>query len=232
MLAWVPAARAAEVRFSPAPPMAGQPFQVIYRGAASGCGEEGQLTLDRIIANHIFLTVVAANCPVLPTGFVEYTATAIVGPLAAGSYLVVVSEEVGAQVPVAVHVAEALEVQEPPVCVVTATSLCLGGRFEVTGDWTDFAQRSGPMQALADGFHGLGDWGVLWFFSPENPELVVKALDGCAVNGHHWIFVSPASTVEYLVQVRDVRSGAVRTYANALGALPELFADTEAFPCS
>ena len=94
--------------------------------------------------------------------------------------------------------------------------LCLqGGRFEVQAHW------SNPERA--------GDWGVgaalridesdesglFWFFEPENIELVVKVLDGRAINGSHWVFFGSLSDVEYWVTVRDAMSGgASRTWHN------------------
>ena len=120
-----------------------------------------------------------------------------------------------------------------PLCEATDTSLCLGnGRFEVTGEWTDFESHHGVAHAAPDDFKGLGNYGVLWFFSADNPEMAVKVLNGCSFNGHYWVFLSPASTVEYHITVRDVVTGQQKTYSNALGHVPSLTADTSAFPCS
>jgi hypothetical protein len=38
--------------------------------------------------------------------------------------------------------------------------------------------------------------GYIWFFDPENVELVVKALDGRPINGKFWFFHGALSNVE------------------------------------
>ncbi len=73
-----------------------------------------------------------------------------------------------------------------------------------------------------------GDTGYFWFFSSGNVELVVKALDGRAVNGYFWIFYGALSDVEYTLTVTDTSTGAVKTYANPQGRLASN-ADTAAF---
>jgi hypothetical protein len=42
---------------------------------------------------------------------------------------------------------------------------------------------------------------TFWFFEPNNPEVTVKILDGRAVNGHSWVFVSSMTTMEFTVHV-------------------------------
>jgi hypothetical protein len=39
--------------------------------------------------------------------------------------------------------------------------------------------------------------GFFWFFTRDNIELVVKALDARAVNGHFWFFYGALSDVGY-----------------------------------
>jgi hypothetical protein len=222
---------ATEITFSPSPPVAGQPFTVTFHGVEFACEDVGQLEVVNIAANRILLEVTPPNCPIIPVGVVEYTATAAVGPLAAGVYQFEVFEAAGGVF--VLQGADSVEVKAAPACSATDTSLCLGGgRFEVTGEWTDFEGHQGEARAMPDGFDGLGDWGVLWFFSTQNPEMLVKLIDACALNGHHWVFLSPASTVEYTITVRDARTGAQRTYGNGLGQVPALTADTRAFPCA
>jgi hypothetical protein len=127
-----------------------------------------------------------------------------------------------------------LPVFGPPACQATDTALCLNSaRFEITGEWRDFAGRTGAAHAVRpeQGRAGLSDSGLLWFFRPDNHEVLVKVLNGCQLNGHYWVFVSAATTVEYELVVRDVESGATRSYPKALGTVPRLTADTTAFPC-
>jgi hypothetical protein len=226
------AAGASELSFSPSPAVAGQPITVTFRGHAFACEDQGLLKVSGLTSQRVDLEVTPANCPIIPVGFVEYTASTTIGPLGAGTYIVSVFEVPGSG-PSVVHERVTLEVKEPPVCSATDTSLCLGGgRFEVTAEWKDFDDRSGAAHAMPDTLGGLGDWGVLWFFSAENPELLVKILEACSATGTYWVFLSPGSNVEYDVTVRDVKTGAQKTYSNPLGTFPRLTADAQTFPCS
>ena len=60
-----------------------------------------------------------------------------------------------------------------------------------------------------------GDTGAFWFFDPANLELMIKVLDGRAVNGYFWVFYGSLSNVEFTVTVTDTTTGAVKTYHNA-----------------
>ena len=98
--------------------------------------------------------------------------------------------------------------------------LCLrDGRFEVQVHWTNATRfddygigRSVPVDVSDES-------GLFWFFSPANIELVVKVLDGRALNGNHWVFFGALSDVEYWITVRDVANGAKRTYHNPQGRI-------------
>jgi hypothetical protein len=114
-----------------------------------------------------------------------------------------------------------------PRCVAGSEVLCLGGgRFEARVDWKNpFTGQTGTGKALPL----TGDTGSFWFFDAANLELMIKVLDGGAVNGHFWVFYGSLSNVEYTVTVTDTETGAAKTYHNA----PFEFAsraDVEAFP--
>ncbi|MXX74188.1 MAG: hypothetical protein F4210_03685 [Holophagales bacterium] len=70
--------------------------------------------------------------------------------------------------------------------------------------------------------------GLFFFFAPANLEVLVKVLDGCDVNGHHWVSAASATDMGLDLVVRDLRSGAKRRYVKAAGE-PEAFTDTSAF---
>lgn len=72
------------------------------------------------------------------------------------------------------------------------------------------------------------DTGAFWFFAPANVELVVKVLDGRAVNGKFWVFYGALSDVEYTLTVTDTATGVMKTYHNPAGRLASV-ADTSAF---
>ncbi len=72
------------------------------------------------------------------------------------------------------------------------------------------------------------DTGTFWFLAPSNIELMVKVLDGRAVNGHFWVFSGGMSDFRYTVTVTDTLTGTVRTYTNPAGHIRST-ADTAAF---
>jgi len=109
-------------------------------------------------------------------------------------------------------------------CVPSSTRLCLnGGRFAVEARWS-IPTGNGVGQAVPL----TGDTGYLWFFGPDNVELVVKVLDGRPVNGKFWVFYGALSDVSYTLTVTDTQTGAVREYPNPGGRLASV-ADTGAF---
>ncbi len=61
--------------------------------------------------------------------------------------------------------------------------------------------------------------GFFWFFNADNLELVVKVLDGTAVNGHLWTFYGALSDVEYWLEVTDLATGTAKTYHNPQGEI-------------
>jgi hypothetical protein len=124
------------------------------------------------------------------------------------------------------EVAGLLSVATPLVCLQDAATLCLNAsRFSVRVDWG----------VLSQGTSGAGtpvsltsDTGYFWFFSPNNVELVIKAVDGRAFNGHFWVFYGALSDVEYTITVTDTATGAAKTYTNPQGRLASV-ADTSTF---
>ena len=114
----------------------------------------------------------------------------------------------------------------PGPCVADAQTLCLGDRFRVRAVWKAADGQTGAASVLPVPSR---DSGILWFVSPDNLELLVKVLDGCADNGRHWIFTGPATNVQYLLTVTDTRTGQVRVYFNPQGVTPRAVTDTLAF---
>ncbi len=110
-------------------------------------------------------------------------------------------------------------------CQTTAAHLCLtGNRFAVTVSWQDFSGNKGSGKAV----DLTSDTGYFWFFDASNVELVLKVLDGRAVNGKFWVFYGALSDVTYTITVRDAVTGNVRTYTNPAGQFASV-GDTEAF---
>lgn len=70
------------------------------------------------------------------------------------------------------------------LCEPAPAVLCLqGGRYQVTLDWSALDGRSAAAP-VSDA--RTAEAGLFFFFAPANWEVLVKVLDGCEVNGHHW----------------------------------------------
>lgn len=113
-----------------------------------------------------------------------------------------------------------------PACVPGPHHLCLAdGRFRVEVTWRNFSGQTGMGSVAAC---STVDSGIFWFFDPSNWELMVKVLDGCALNGHHWVFAAATTTVEYTLTVTDTLTGETKAYHNPLGTPAVAITDTSA----
>ena len=113
-------------------------------------------------------------------------------------------------------------------CVPGANTMCLDdGRFSVNVSWSDFQGNRGLGRAV----QVTRDTGAFWFFDDQNLELLVKVLDGTAVNGAHWVFYGALSDVGYEIGVTDTQTGEVRLYKNESGEFGS-GGDIGAFPMS
>ncbi|HVT19149.1 MAG TPA: hypothetical protein VHQ90_23590 [Thermoanaerobaculia bacterium] len=112
-------------------------------------------------------------------------------------------------------------------CAPDPGSLCLeANRFRLDVQFRD--PRSGGLGA-GHPVPLTAQTGTLWFFGADDPELIVKMVDGTAVNGHHWLFYASLSDVEFDLTATDTTTGEKRVYHNPAGTLASL-ADTQAFP--
>jgi hypothetical protein len=116
-----------------------------------------------------------------------------------------------------------------PACPPSATDLlCLNNdRFTVRGTWrTQFGTRGVAPRVL-----GVpnDDSGLLYFFNPDNWEILIKVLDGCPVNNHFWVFYAATTNVEFTLTVTDTQAQEVKVYGNPLGMTAEPIQDTQAF---
>ena len=77
--------------------------------------------------------------------------------------------------------------------------------------WRNYNDGStGPGKAVAL----TSDSGYFWFFDNANVELMIKVLDGRAVNGHFWVLYGALSDVEYTITIDDTLTGARKTFYN------------------
>ncbi|MCG8459316.1 MAG: hypothetical protein MI919_23820 [Holophagales bacterium] len=112
-------------------------------------------------------------------------------------------------------------------CLEDAFTHCLNGdRFQVQVSWNDGNGNSGNGRALAG---DSDDSGQFWFFDVSNWEILVKVLDGCALNDNFWVFAAGATDVEYTLTVTDTLAGESQSYSRDLGERSRAITDTSAF---
>lgn len=96
-------------------------------------------------------------------------------------------------------------------CAAGDGDLCLGdGRFRVETWWQtpDGNTGRGTPTPVSD------DTGWFSFFRPGTAEVMVKALDGCEVNGHNWVFAAGLTDVHTAIRVTDTRAQETVWYFN------------------
>jgi hypothetical protein len=112
-------------------------------------------------------------------------------------------------------------------CTGGATVLCLNsGRFAVRAAWRTAQGATGEAQGVAL----TADTGYFWFFSAANVEVVIKVLDGCAVNDRYWVFAGGLTDVETEIVVEDSVTGFTRRFTNPQGKAFQPIQDTAALP--
>ena len=93
--------------------------------------------------------------------------------------------------------------------------MCLdGGRFEVNVNWSSGNGEAGPASRVPGGTNNSG---LFYFFDSDNWEMLLKVLDGCAVNGHYWVYSAAATDLGLDITVRDTATGAAWTYSKEPG---------------
>jgi hypothetical protein len=120
----------------------------------------------------------------------------------------------------------------PPLgeCEVSEIAHCLaGGRFRAEARFV--AGEDGQDAGIATTSEITGDTGAFWFFDSQNVELLVKVLEGCAVNDSWWVFATGLTDVEVELVVTDTATGVERRYVTPGGSPFAPRFDTAAFPC-
>ena len=117
-------------------------------------------------------------------------------------------------------------------CTPNATTLCVDDqpgdrRFKVQVTF----QGTGNGNAIPLSSLGVNSGGLFWFFGPNNPELLVKVLNGCGLNNRYWIFWSAGTDVALTLTVTDTVRGQAKTYTNPQGTAARPVQDTNALPC-
>lgn len=115
-------------------------------------------------------------------------------------------------------------------CATDGTALCLAdSRFEVKVDWSTAGGAEGPANTVPGGTNNSG---LFYFFEPNNWEMLIKVLDGCAINGHYWVYSAAATDLGLDIKVTDTATGATWTYEKGPGPPAPAITESEAFPDS
>ena len=112
-------------------------------------------------------------------------------------------------------------------CVADAHTLCLNnGRFRVHVAWETPVGDEGSASVVPV---GSDDSGLLYFFTSNNWEMLIKVLDACTSTNHYWVFFAATTNVQFVVTVTDTQTGRVKTYLNPQGNSADAVTDTGAF---
>jgi hypothetical protein len=166
------------------------------------------------------------NRPGDTRGFADTSALGVADAATVGAAVVPVLEVRALAAPVSVEVSGPAPSSPSAACRASADALCLlDGRVRVEVGWRN--QHDGGATGKGGALPGGDNAGFFWFFDPSNVELVVKALDGTAINGRLWVFFAAVSDVEIEVRVTDTATGKTRVYRTPPGAVAGV-ADTSA----
>ena len=112
-------------------------------------------------------------------------------------------------------------------CVANAVRACLeGGRFGVEVGWADFLGRTGHGRRVGAGTDDSSLW---WFFGDSNWELLLKVIDGCATNDHHWLFAAGTTNLGLTLEVTDYATGEQVVVTSEVGRAMPTVTEIEAF---
>ncbi len=121
------------------------------------------------------------------------------------------------------------------VCTTSATVLCVDDkagdkRFQVEAQFqtSQGGGSSGNGQAIPLSTLGVTHGGLFWFFSADNPELLVKVLNTCSFSSRIWVFASAGTNVGVMLTVTDTKNGTQVVYTNTDGHSMDPIQDTNA----
>ena len=120
---------------------------------------------------------------------------------------------------------EASQELAAPSCQASTTVLCLqAARFKVQASFTDAHGKQ-----TAARFAALNpNNGYAWSTAATDVQLLLKMIDGRAVNGKYWFFFGALTNGAYSVKVTDTTTGRVKSYPNPRGRFHSI-GDTRAF---
>ncbi len=128
---------------------------------------------------------------------------------------------------------------DPNTCFPDSDTLCIDDRlgdrrFKVEIDFstTSGGGALGAAHAIQLDDMGIRRGGLFWFFSADNPELLIKVLDGCAINDSFWVFYAAATDVGLTLTVTDTKTGHTFLRTNPDHHPVDTVQATAALPCS
>jgi hypothetical protein len=110
----------------------------------------------------------------------------------------------------------------------TSTQLCLQGRFQISATFRT-ATSPGPSDGTAHVVLGGANSGIFWFFSSDNWEVMVKAINGCSLNSEYWIYSAATTDRFYRMEVFDTVHFVNKIYFNFAGPPAPAVTDSSAF---
>jgi hypothetical protein len=120
-------------------------------------------------------------------------------------------------------------VTDATACTANAQTLCIGGRFQIRVNYRSATAGAGTAINLDS--LGVTQGGLFWFFGATNPEMLIKVLNGCALNQRFWLFYAATTNVGFTLTATDLHTGIAHVYRNAVGTTAPPVLDTAAFAC-
>ena len=115
-------------------------------------------------------------------------------------------------------------------CPGSFAEACLvGSRFKADITWMTSNGQTGNGTLTA---FGSDDSAIFYFFDPTNWEVLLKVIDGCALNQKYWVFYSATTNVKFTITVRDTLKAVSKVYTNAQNHVASPVTDTSAFACN
>jgi hypothetical protein len=163
-------------------------FEATVTGSTDcGSTEKGAPRVDRVTRRITLPVFINATCdPPIGRNFSE---TFSLGPLDPGTWTL-----------------EAVFNEQQPAAAIRTVDVEFGQQilelhgvlFSVAVEWST---PDGTLKGEAFAVPTSEEGGYFWFFSPTNPEVYVKIVDGTPVNGRWWIFISSTTNLEFRVHV-------------------------------
>ncbi|HEV7786488.1 MAG TPA: hypothetical protein VGQ28_14170, partial [Thermoanaerobaculia bacterium] len=91
------------------------------------------------------------------------------------------------------------------------------------------ATAPGPSDGTAHVVVAGANSGIFWFFSSDNWEVMVKAINACALNSHYWIYSAATTDRFYRMEVFDTLHFQNKVYFNYAGPPAPAVTDSSAF---